>query len=321
MKILIAEDDLLSSLILRKTLEKMGHEVVSVVDGAEAWQRLEQEDVRLVISDWMMPRMDGLEFCRRIRSRRNTPYVYVILLTAKQQRKDRIEGLGAGADDFLLKPLDRGELMARVHVAVRILMMQEELERRTHALEDAHAELQRRNECLAEAAVSDSLTGLKNRRHFYEVLDSSFSFAMRKGLPMSVVMLDVDQFKPYNDLYGHPAGDGVLVELAQTLLANARAHDLVARYGGEEFVILLPGTDADAARVFCERVRAKIAGRPWPLRPITASLGFSTTTSTTLSPAQLIDEADRALYHSKELGRNRVTHFPEIKSSLVGLAS
>src|SRR3954451_2842827 len=142
MKILIAEDDLLSSLILRKTLEKMGHEVVTAVDGADAWERVEQGDIRLVISDWMMPRMDGLEFCRRVRARSEGPYVYVILVTAKQQRKDRIEGLEAGADDFLVKPLDRGELMARVRVAVRILTMQEELEQRTRALETAHTELE-----------------------------------------------------------------------------------------------------------------------------------------------------------------------------------
>src|SRR3954454_19159053 len=226
MQILIAEDDLLSSLILRKTLEKLGHEVIVAVDGADAWQQVEQRDVRLVISDWMMPRMDGLEICRRIRSRPKGPYIYVILVTAKQQRKDRIEALEAGADDFLVKPLDRGELMARVRVAVRILTMQEELEKRTRALEAAHVELEQKNERLAEAAVSDSLTGLKNRRHFRETLDSSFSFATRKGMDLSVVMLDVDQFKPYNDVYGHPAGDLVLTDLAATLRANARDSDL-----------------------------------------------------------------------------------------------
>src|SRR3954447_16216478 len=230
MQILIAEDDLLSSLILRKTLEKIGHEVIAAVDGADAWQQVEQRDVRLVISDWMMPRMDGLEICRRIRNRPKGPYIYVILVTAKQQRKDRIEGLEAGADDFLVKPLDRGELMARVQGAVRILTMQAELENRTRALEAAHAELARKSERLAEAAVSDSLTELKNRRHFHEMLDSGFSFANRQGLPLSVVMLDVDQFKPYNDVFGHPAGDAVLIDLATTLRGNARDSDLVARY-------------------------------------------------------------------------------------------
>jgi diguanylate cyclase (GGDEF)-like protein len=312
MKILIAEDDLLGSLILRKSLEKMGHEVIAAIDGADAWHHLERGDVRLVISDWMMPRMDGLEFCRKIRSRTNGSYVYVILVTARQQRKDRLEGLEAGADDFLVKPLDRAELMARVQVATRILTMHGELENRTRALEVAHQELERQNVKLAEAAVSDSLTGLKNRRHFHETLDSTFSFATRHGLTLSVVMLDVDQFKAYNDVYGHPAGDAVLTSLAATLLANARDHDLVARYGGEEFVILLPGTGPDAARVFCNRVRSRIEGRPWPLRPITASLGIATMTPRTASSSQLIDEADRALYYSKELGRNRVTHFHEL---------
>src|SRR3954451_2500952 len=109
MKILIAEDDLLGSLILRKSLEQMGHEVIAAIDGADAWHHVQEGDVRLVISDWMMPRMDGLEFCRRIRSRTNGSYVYVILVTARQQRKDRLEGLEAGADDFLVKPLDRAE--------------------------------------------------------------------------------------------------------------------------------------------------------------------------------------------------------------------
>src|SRR3954468_7077049 len=141
MQILIAEDDLLSSLILRKTLEKMGHEVVTAVDGADAWERVTHGDIRLVISDWMMPRVDGLEFCRRIRRRGEGPYIYIILVTAKQQRKDRIEGLEAGADDFLVKPLDRGELMARVRVAERILTMQADLEA-------ARAELERKNERL-----------------------------------------------------------------------------------------------------------------------------------------------------------------------------
>jgi diguanylate cyclase (GGDEF)-like protein len=238
--------------------------------------------------------------------------VYVILLTAKQQHKDRVAGLEAGADDFLVKPLDRGELMARVRVAERILAMQEELEKRTQQLELARLELELRNERLSEVAVSDSLTGLKNRRHFHEALESSFSFAKRKGLDLSVVMLDVDQFKPYNDVYGHPAGDAVLIELARTLCESARDSDLVARYGGEEFVILLPATGADAARAFCERVRATIEARAWPSRKITASLGIASLTRQTATFAQLIDEADRALYVSKELGRNCVTHFDEL---------
>ena len=135
---------------------------------------------------------------------------------------------------------------------------------------------------------------------------------MRQGLPLSLVMLDVDRFKSYNDTYGHMAGDGALMDLACTLREQSREHDLVARYGGEEFVLLLPATDARESEAFCARLRAAIEERAWPLRPITASLGVSTSTANTLTTEQLLEEADRALYHSKERGRNAVTHYREI---------
>jgi diguanylate cyclase (GGDEF)-like protein len=317
MRILIAEDDSVSSLVLRTTLEKQGHEILVAVDGFEAWQHVERGKIRLVISDWTLARMDGLEFCRRVRCRTSASpsYVYVILVTSRAQVDDRIEALEAGADDLLVKPLEVGELMARVRVALRILTMQEELEERSRALERAHAELTRRNARLAEAAVRDSLTGLSNRRHFRERFDSGFSFAVRQRLPLSLVMLDVDHFKAYNDAFGHPAGDRALIELAQTLRDSMREHELVARYGGEEFVILLPATAADAARKFCERLRDRVASHPWPLRPITASFGIATLNPCTLTPAQLLEEADRALYRSKQLGRNRVMHFQDLHPS------
>jgi diguanylate cyclase (GGDEF)-like protein len=193
-------------------------------------------------------------------------------------------------------------------VAQRILTMQEELQARSRELEAMRDELERQNRWLAEMAVCDSLTGLKNHRHFREVLDASFAFAVRQRMPLSVVMLDVDQFKAYNDSFGHPAGDTVLKNLAAMLENNSREHDLVARYGGEEFAILLPGTESSAARLVCERMRRLIERHPWPHRPITASFGVATASLSTLSAEQLIDEADQALYHSKRRGRNRVTH-------------
>ncbi len=174
-----------------------------------------------------------------------------------------------------------------------------------------HAELQRQYARLAEVAVSDGLTGLKNRRHFRECLDTSFSFACRKKLSLSVVMLDVDHFKHYNDTFGHPAGDAALAELGHLLRDNVREHDLVARYGGEEFVFLLSATDADAAAACCERFRTIIARHRWPLRPITASFGIATSSARTVNGMQLVDEADRALYVSKHRGRNCVTHFDQ----------
>jgi diguanylate cyclase (GGDEF)-like protein len=317
MRILIVEDDPMSALVLRKTLENMGHETIVATDGLEAWQLLEREDIRLVISDWMMPRMDGIELCRRIRGQNRRVYTYVIVLTAKRQRKDRVEALHAGADDLLAKPFDQGELIARTQVAQRILTMQEELQARSRELEAVRDELECQNQRLAEMAVCDGLTGLKNHRHFREMLDAGFSFAVRQRLPLSVVMIDVDQFKPYNDSFGHPAGDAVLRDLAETLLKNSREHDLVARYGGEEFVVLLPGTDTMASRVVCERMRLMIEQRIWPLRPITVSMGVATMSLATLSAGQLIHEADQALYHSKRRGRNRATHFQDLIATAV----
>jgi diguanylate cyclase (GGDEF)-like protein len=310
MRVLIVEDDPMSALVLRRALETMGHDVVATSDGQEAWERVQADDIRLVISDWMMPRMDGLELCRRIRGQTRRSYPYVIVVTAKRQRKDRIEALQAGADDLLSKPFDQGELLARILVAQRILAMQEELE----AVRD---ELACRNQRLAEMAVCDALTGLKNRRHFYEVLDASFSFAVRQHLPLSVVMIDVDQFKAYNDTFGHPAGDAILCELAGMFQAHSREHDLVARYGGEEFVILLPGTDPFGAQLVCERLRSLIEQHRWRLRPITASFGITTLNPGTRTSAQLVDEADQALYDSKRRGRNRLTHFHNLVAAPV----
>jgi len=317
MRVLIVEDDPMSALVLHRTLENMGHEPIVAADGLEAWNLIERDDIRLVISDWMMPRMDGLELCRRIRMRSWRGYTYVIVVTAKRQRQDRLEALNAGADDLLSKPYDLGELMARTQVAQRILTMQEQLQARSRELEAMRDELEFQNRRLSELAVCDSLTGLKNHRYFREVLDASYAFAVRQRLPLSVVMIDVDQFKAYNDSFGHPAGDTVLSGLAGLLQSDSREHDLVARYGGEEFVMLLPGTESNAARLVCERLRALIERQDWPHRPITASFGLATAGLSTLDAQQLIHEADQALYHSKRRGRNRVTHFQDLVAAAV----
>jgi diguanylate cyclase (GGDEF)-like protein len=293
MKIVIAEDNATTALFLRRMLEGLGHEVAVTVDGVEAWEAVQNGPVPLLISDWLMPRMDGLELCRRIRARAEGFYTYVILLTSKDHRKDRLEGLLAGADDFLTKPPDAEELAVRLEVAQRIL--------------GVHEKLTRQNEKLAELASIDVLTGAKNRRRFSEDLDLFFKLWSRQQTSLALVMLDVDHFKQYNDTFGHPAGDAVLRTVVDLILKTTREHDVVARYGGEEFAILLPSTSADDAMVLAERIRSRIEQHAWPARSVTASFGVAITGPGTPTSAALVEAADRAVYRSKRSGRNRVS--------------
>ena len=302
MKILIAEDQAPSALFLKRSLERMGHQAVIASDGREAFEMLEKTPFSVVISDWVMPRMDGSELCRAIRKRENRGYVFIILLTSKDGRQDRLDGLRAGADDFLTKPPDSDELTVRLEIAERILAVH-------HALEV-------QNERLAELATIDELTGVKNRRRFREDLEIFHSVSIRRQLPLSVLMLDVDHFKSYNDQFGHPAGDQALRKVAAFLTDNTRAHDVVARYGGEEFVVLLPSTGAIDATILADRLRGQIESFDWLLREVTVSIGVATTNREGSTPEMLVESADQALYHAKRSGRNRVVHCDSISEAL-----
>ena len=295
MKILIAEDQPASALLLRRLLERLGHEVIVASDGVQAWRALESTRFPMVISDWVMPGLDGLDLCRRVRAQPHRPYSYLILLTSKQGREERLEGLRAGADDFLIKPPHADELAVRLEIARRILAVQDELERR--------------NRSLADLAHSDELTGVPNRRRFRELLEQDFAVAIEGRLPLSLVMIDVDRFKSYNDTFGHPSGDDLLRRFATVVRDEVCQVGELTRYGGEEFAVLLPDTAREAATDLAERLRAKVAATDWPLRPITASLGVATTGPGTDRPDLLVGQADQALYRSKRDGRNQVTHF------------
>lgn len=297
MKVLIAEDNPIFQAMLKRLLTRWEYEIVSALDGNEAWSILQGDDPpQLAILDWMMPGMDGVEVCRRVRGAGREPYTYIILLTARTQAEDLVEGMDAGADDYLTKPFNAHELRVRLRAGRRILDLQQELVKA--------------REALREQACHDGLTGLFNRITILEMLQNEIGRSRREKTPMSLLMLDLDHFKKINDTYGHLAGDAVLREAAKRMKAVVRQYDAVGRYGGEEFLVLMPGSDVENSMAQAERIRQIIAAEPCPFGeaniPMTCSIGFASTASGIAPiPNELIREADSALYEAKRSGRNR----------------
>ena len=295
MRVLAAEDNPVFQSMLRTMLTKWGYEAVIARNGTEAWRVLESADApRLAVLDWMMPGLDGVEICRRIRSANREPYIYILLLTARTESQDLIDGMDAGADDYLTKPFNAHELRVRLHAGRRILDLQEEL--------------LKAREALREQATHDGLTGLLNRTTILEKLDDELSRAVRTGTPVSVLMTDLDRFKSINDTHGHLAGDAVLREAARRLKSAARRYDSVGRYGGEEFLVVLPGCDTSAASLQAERMREAIGATPFlaPSQPISVTVSLGVACVSRCAPETLVREADDALYEAKAQGRNRV---------------
>ena len=298
--VLIAEDDPVFRRILQSCLQSWNYQVRACENGLDAWNVLQQQHApQMAILDWMMPGMDGIEICRKIRSLQQGPYRYVLLLTAKDDKHDVVQGLEAGADDYLTKPFDVDELHARVRAGKRILELQNEL-------------IQAR-ESLRFEALHDHLTGVWNRGAVLNLLQREVQRRQRSGEALGVIMADVDHFKDINDSYGHLIGDAVLAEVARRLTASVRGYDSVGRYGGEEFLVIVPGCDPKALVVSAERLRRVIADRPidstsGPI-PVTLSVGLVSVDADNAEPVEhiaLVQAADSALYRAKAGGRNRV---------------
>lgn len=298
MIVLIAEDDAISRRMLEAFLVKWGFEVVVASEGGAAWDILQRNDApRFAILDWMMPGKDGIEICRNLRQRKGRPYTYILLLTARGRKQDIVEGLEAGADDYVTKPFDPYELRARLRAGRRIVELQEQL-------------LQAR-EALRDQASRDPLTGVWNHGAILTILRKEVARAARTHGPLAVVMIDVDRFKGINDSHGHLAGDSVLRETSRRLRGAMRTYDSLGRYGGDEFMAVVPGCEPEAAARFAESFRARIDRKAIEtsegLVPVTLSLGVVALESTQgVKSETLVRVADAVLYRAKIAGRNRV---------------
>lgn len=305
MRILIADDSIVSRHLLDATLRKWGYEVVVACDGVEAWNALQGENSpRIAILDWVMPGLTGPEVCKRVREHSRDSegaYTYLLLLSSKSQREDLIEGLESGADDYLTKPFDQHELKVRLRAGTRIIDLQREL-------------LAAREE-LREQATKDFLTRLWNRSSILDILQRELNRSARENRNVGVVLADLDRFKLVNDTYGHFAGDAVLREFSRRMLTCMRPYDSIGRYGGEEFLIILPGCDELCTASQADRMRGALAAEPMLINEarhlVTGSFGATSwKPGIPTQPENLIRIADSALYMAKNQGRNRAVVLP-----------
>jgi two-component system, cell cycle response regulator len=283
--ILLAEDDPVTRMLMTRFLKKAGYEVDAVGDGTEALEHMSRRYYPILVTDWEMPEMDGVELCKAVRSLQLDGYVYALLLTARNAKEHIIAGLEAGADDYLIKPVHEPELIARLNTGRRIL------------------------------ALEHSLRAF-NRRYLMDQLPREVERCRRYANPLSVIMCDIDHFKQVNDRCGHASGDEVLQQFAARIQKSIRAHsDWLARLGGEEFLIVLPETDYEGAVCAAEKIRKIVVEAPFMTRAgnlqVTASFGVASTEAQgpdiSLKVETLMKTADECLYRSKQAGRNRAT--------------
>jgi two-component system cell cycle response regulator len=309
-RILIVDDHEDNIELLRARLEARGYLVDGANDGQQALDQVQKVCPDLILLDVMMPKMDGMEVVRRLKAKiaaNELPFIPVIMQTALDSTENKVEGLDAGADDYITKPINFAELEARVNSLLRIKALQSSLSARERELSEL-------NDKLRQISLTDGLTGIENRRSLEDRLHDMWQHSVRLHEPIALVMCDIDKFKSVNDHYGHQAGDSVLKEFAQLLKSEAREIDRVGRYGGEEFLLILPGTVLDAAVTFAERLREKVERHTFTYAGGTLCRTMSCGVAASPHPRvkdqeELLKASDDALYVAKETGRNRVVRF------------
>jgi diguanylate cyclase (GGDEF)-like protein len=300
--VLVAEDDRIMRQAVTKTLTDHGLRVEAVEDGQQALDRVRKGGISLVILDIIMPKLSGIECCRIIKSVADERILPVLLLTSKNDMESRIEGLRIGADDYVGKPFDERELLARVDNLLRV--------------KKAHDDMLESKKRLEQLAIQDELTGVYNYRYMHTRLSEEFKRAQRYRYPLACAMIDIDHFKQFNDEFGHDVGDAVLREVAVRIGLAVREVDVVARYGGEEFLLVLPNTHFAGALTVADRVWRLVGGKPVVMgdkkHKVTVSVGVSLYPSRDIkSKDQLLKSADEALYRAKNEGRDRICVFQQ----------
>lgn len=310
MRVLVAEDDRSMLALLEATLRSTGHDVVVARNGAEAMRLVEEMRPQLVITDWTMPEMGGIELCRKLRESAERRNVYLIILTAQESVDKLVEAFESGVDDYLVKPLTPKIFFARLRAAQRVVQLQEELAFDREQLVRFSRELTASNERLQRLALTDALTELPNRRFAMERLEQEWALSQRGERALSCMMIDIDHFKSVNDQFGHQTGDDALKHVANILRHSARTQDVICRFGGEEFVAICPDTGIEAAGQCAERLRLNVAALPLRNQTgnlgLTVSIGVAEKSEAVGSIDDLLSRADECLYAAKQGGRNRV---------------
>ena len=301
-KVLVADDSAVYRKLVEQTLSENQYAVTFAKSGREALDVFAKHRPPLVITDWMMPDFSGIELCENIRQKFQDSYTYIIILTGMSHKSEVVKGLTSGADDYLTKPFDREELLARAGVGRRVV--------------ELHRQIEAKNRLLEQLALTDSLTNLPNRRAIEDWATRQLSSAARYGFAFWIVMADLDHFKHINDTYGHEAGDIVLKRVAEILKSHSRKSDICGRVGGEEFLLSLSHATSESVKLVIDRIRADLEATKFSfdgtIVTVTASFGvacFNGENARDLN--QIISYADAALYTAKRSGRNRIELSPE----------